>query len=1325
MEQESLQAINQAPSNQEETVREEVNKKVYLRFSTKNNGKSELNTVAIPQRGIYIDADLMSKETSLPVTTVSILIDSGSSRSLLSREVYERLPKEVKPQLRETVHCVKLADGSTQNCYGTVRIPVVIVGDITVIEFVVGDFSDMAILGMVDLQQLGFRLDFQSLTLWKGGLNIPVVDVRHNPLSRKVIVGESLVLPARKECIIKGHIMNRGQQESDIFKGTFMLENVQSLMREPGLVVGRTVHCTTDNWIPVVMYNPQDNPVVVTPKTVIGLLVPVEVSVSNKDTLESSTEPDIHLRKTELLEMEIPDFLRDVYERGKVHLDNNQSLEFKRCLYSYKDIFSQNDEDIGHTSLVEHTIDTGEAEPIRVPPRRLGPEQRKAADELIKGLLDRKLIEPSQSPWAAPIVMVKKKDGSFRLCLDYRVTVNRVSKLDGYPIPRIDSSLDCLANAKFFCSTDLSSGYWQIPMAARDKEKTAFCHQNGPSGGLYHWNVLPFGLNSAPATFQRMMDHMLSDLRYKSLLIYLDDICLFGVTFEQTLARLCEYFDRLRSANLKLKPSKCDFFQKEIKFLGHRVSEVGISTDPQKVEAVKDWPTPKTARQVKSFLGLASYYRRFINSFSTLAKPLTELTSCKRKFKWTEDCENSFQKLKECLISAPILGYPQEEGEFIVDTDASDVAVGGVLSQVQRQEDGTELEKVIAYGSRTLSPQEVNYCVTRRELLAIVHHLKLWKCYLLGRHFRVRTDHSSLKYLHRFKEPEGQLARWLDFLQTFDFEIVHRAGVAHGNADGLSRTEVCKKKSCYCRDLTEFSYDPPVVIETKVDKVDRMVQVDLDNEVVVRTTQVEFDWSPLEMSEAQKNDAEIDPVYQVVNVNSQVEWKNVSNTSVGTKLLLMERDRLVVREGLLYRKWEHNLGKGYWYQLVLPSPYREKALRLLHDNVTSGHLGVRKTYLKVRARFYWPSMREFIRRWVVTCDVCQQRKGPTKKPKGKMQEYLVGTPNERIAMDVMGPFSVTDNNNRWLLVIGDLFTRYSMAIPTPNLTAPTIAEAVVVNWVSLFGVPLEIHTDRAAYFEGSVFHDMCRLLGIHKTRTTAFRPQSDGFIERLNQTLNNMLNCVIQDNPFSWDILVKMCVLAYNSSAQESVGESPAMLMFGRELRLPIDVISPAVGDTGKYRNSSDYAQQLKVRLEQVFESARHCMKKATLKQQRCYNNRLKQNVFVPGSLVYLFNVVKGKSPKENYLKWKGPYVVTKKYSEAVYQIRRNSKSKPLVVNHDKLKPAHPRDDIDTSWIRKIPGNERQLSVVEAELDSEDELQSRPSRSCKAPDRLGEWYYGK
>ena len=315
-------------------------------------------------------------------------------------------------------------------------------------------------------------------------------------------------------------------------------------------------------------------------------------------------------------------------------------------------------------------------------------------------------------------------------------------------------------------------------MNADARDKSAF---STPSG-LYSWNVLPFGLCNAPSTFERLMECVLAGLRWEILLVYLDDVIVFGRTIAESVDRLRAVLDRFRAAGLKLKPSKCHLFQREVAYLGHVVSPEGIHTDPAKIEAVKDWPTPITQTQVRSFLGLASYYRRFIRGFAEIAGPLHRLTEKSAKFKWTSECEEAFQKLKEALISAPVLSYPQEEGQFVMDTDASAFAIGCVLSQVQDGE-----EKVVAYGSKSLSRPERNYCVTRRELLAIVVFLKKYRHYLGGRKVKVRTDHGSLRWLFNFKTPEGQLARWLEVLSSFDLEIEYRPGKRHQNADGLSR----------------------------------------------------------------------------------------------------------------------------------------------------------------------------------------------------------------------------------------------------------------------------------------------------------------------------------------------------------------------------------------------------------------------------------------------------------------------------------------------------------------------------------------------------------
>ena len=342
--------------------------------------------------------------------------------------------------------------------------------------------------------------------------------------------------------------------------------------------------------------------------------------------------------------------------------------------------------------------------------------------------------------------------------------------------------------------------YHQIPMREIDKEKTAF---GTPRGGLYQYKVMPFGLCNAPATFQRVIEQALCGLQWHITVLYLDDIIVYSRDFEEHLRNLSLVFDRLETTNLKLKANKCYFFQKEVKFLGHVVSEKGIMTDPDKTKAVREWRIPQSVTELRSFLGFVSYYRRFIKDFAQIAKCLHELTKKNVQWKWTAECDIAFQFLKFKLLSAPILGYPEVNGGlFILDTDASNEAIGAVLSQIQ---DGQE--KVIAYGSRTLSSAEKNYCVTRKEMLALVYFIKHFKHYLLGREFILRTDHGSLVWLHRFKEPDGQIARWLQQLAAFTFQIQHRPGKRHGNADGLTRMHLqdAQCKQCKFDENTKYS----------------------------------------------------------------------------------------------------------------------------------------------------------------------------------------------------------------------------------------------------------------------------------------------------------------------------------------------------------------------------------------------------------------------------------------------------------------------------------------------------------------------------------------
>ena len=467
--------------------------------------------------------------------------------------------------------------------------------------------------------------------------------------------------------------------------------------------------------------------------------------------------------------------LRDAATAG---LDAYQTQAVEHMLRDNKAVFSNDSGDLGKTDLVQHEIQTGDTKPIKQAPRRIPIHRRELVAELVAEMKTKGVIEDSSSPWASPIVLVQKKDGSLRFCVDYR-RLNAVTEKDAYPLPRIDDTIEAFSGAQWFSTLDLTSGFWQVGLTEEAKKKTAFCIP----GGLYQFKVLSFGLCNAPGTFERLMESVLAGLPWKTCLVYIDDVIIFSKTFEQHVADVEEVLERLGKAGMKLKAKKCEMFRPEVTFLGHVVGRDGVRTDTQKTEAVRKWTQPKDVSELRSFLGLCAYYRRFVERFAEKAAPLYQLTEKKNPFIWKAEQEAAFRELKDRLITSPILGYPQPEGRYILDTDASDTGLGAVLSQEQ---DGAE--RVIAYLSRSMSKEERRYCVTRKELLAVVFAAKKSRHYLLGKKFLLRTDHGSLTWLMNFKEPQGQVARWIEALSEFQFDIKHRPGRIHNNADALSRS---------------------------------------------------------------------------------------------------------------------------------------------------------------------------------------------------------------------------------------------------------------------------------------------------------------------------------------------------------------------------------------------------------------------------------------------------------------------------------------------------------------------------------------------------------
>lgn len=434
---------------------------------------------------------------------------------------------------------------------------------------------------------------------------------------------------------------------------------------------------------------------------------------------------------------------------------------------------------IGRTHLVEHVIKT-DSPPIKKPHYRMSPYVLKEVDQELKRLVDSDIIERSNSPWSSNIVLVPKKDGTKRVCVDFRA-VNKVSKKDSYPVPFVSDILDKLRDAKYLTSLDIKSAYWQVPLSEESKEITAF---TVPNRGLWQFKVMPMGLHNSGATWQRLLDRVLSVDLEPYVFCYLDDVIIVTESFEKHLEILDIVFDKLIKAGLTLNKEKCQFCRRELKYLGYVVNGNGLSVDPDKIKAILSIPTPKNQREVRSVLGMASWYRRFVPDYATILAPVTALLKRGTKFDWDEKCEEAWGKLKGFLTSAPVLSCPNFDLPFVVQTDASDFGLGAVLSQT----DVNGGEHVVAYLSRSLTKAERKYSVTEKECLAVIFAIEKLRPYIEGTRFTVVTDHYSLLWLHNLKDPMGRLARWAVRLQGFDFEVVHRKGKEHLVPDCLSRS---------------------------------------------------------------------------------------------------------------------------------------------------------------------------------------------------------------------------------------------------------------------------------------------------------------------------------------------------------------------------------------------------------------------------------------------------------------------------------------------------------------------------------------------------------
>ena len=928
--------------------------------------------------------------------------------------------------------------------------------------------------------------------------------------------------------------------------------------------------------------------------------------------------------------------LAPVLENVAQRVPVGQAQQATDVLLKFSDIFAANKKVMGYFAGVSHNIDVGGCAPLKQAPRRLPPHRLGEVDEMVAQMEEMGVIEPSSSPWASPIVLVKKKDGSTRFCIDYR-KLNDITKKDSYPLPKIDEIVTSLGGSQWFSSLDLQNGYWQVPLAPEAKEKTAFCTPQG----LWQFRVMPFGLCNAPATFQRAVESLFAaQRRAGTVRIYLDDVLICSPSFEQHLRDLDEVLSTVRRGGIKLNPKKCSFFKREVEYLGHVISAEGVAPNKDKTEAVAKWPVPTTAKQVQSFVSFCSYYRTFIPDYARMAEPLHRAQDASKGFVWTAECQAAFEAVKTALTTPPILAHPVPGAQYILDVDASGYAVGSVLSQNQQG-----VERVVAYYSKCLQKAERNYCVTRRELLSLIKALEHFLSYGLdsGERLIVRTDHASLTWLRNFRNPDGQLARWTNRLAPFNIELQYRSGKAHRNADGMSRRP-CLGQGCrFCE---------------RAEEKDGWNDDDGVEWAFGMSLETELDWKTL-----QGADSVLKQVVQWKMDGQRPPWEQVSPHSAKLKAYWAMFDAMVLREGILTRVFEKGEQQPI-YQVLVPAAAAQKVLEQCH---LSGHFGERRMVAQLRRHFYWVGMHRDVRVFVRSCDTCRQRRGIGERKRAPLQNYVVGVPFERVAIDVMGPLPRSAAGNKFIVVVVDYFTKWPEAFAVPDQKAETVAEGFVRHVVSRFGVPREIHTDQGTNFESNVFEEVLRILGITRTRTTPMHPQGNGLVERFNRTLWQLLAKLVGREQTQWDRHLPMALLAYRATEHATTGFSPAMLTLGRELTLPMTLLCGAVPQQVEVTN---YASQLAHRLDVAHQLARDRLLKAAAAVKKRYDARAAVPSINKGDQVWYFRPQRkvGVCPKLSS-PWVGPCLVTKKITDVVYRIRLPS-GKRCVVHADRLAPS-------------------------------------------------------
>jgi hypothetical protein len=1104
-----------------------------------------------------------------------VIIDSGAEATLVDSKVATQLGLTIQRDDQSPVRYVT-ANGEYLKTLGWSMIEVKI-GSYKFRQkcVVIGNLCSNILLGTDVLVNHGIILNYHNKTLTVGNSTIELLTLGEQTsfclsVSRRIEIRplgshvEWIHLPDnfKKSVLVQGEMLSHVKVTNGLF-------------------------AVSEGKVPVLLINQKRHPVVIEKDQNLGYaerikMVNVVKGSQQEKVVEKLNEKAI--RAVELVQID-------------KRLTKEQLETVKGIIDKYDHVFAKDKDDLGFNDDMKFEINTGEEKPIKSRAYRVPYSQKDNVNSMIDEMLNNKIISKSFSAWASPIVIVKKKDGTDRFCVDYR-KLNAITVKDNYPVPLIEETLDALRGSSYFTLLDLASGYWQMALDEKAKEKTAFISEKN----LFQFEVLPFGLSNAVSFFQRSMENILDGLSNSKA--YLDDVLTHSRNFEEHVIHLELVFKRLEEANLKVKPSKCLIASRETKFLGFDINIEGIRPCAEKFDAIKNYPAPTNQKKVKKFLGLASYYRKFIRNYSNIVDPINKLLKKGTKFIWSIECQESFEKIKEMLINPPILSFPDLNREFCLTTDASTSGLGAVLSQVM--EDG--IERVIGYASRSLSDAERNYSATELECLGVVWACNYFRHYLYGRKFTVWSDHNPLVYLDNAKNKHSKVTRWRLDLAEYNYVIKYKKGIKNTNADALSR-----------------------MYDTDVEKT---IQTKEINAVETRS----FTKFKESMISSQNEDAKLKTIIEGLK-----EGKKVPN--------------YVLKDGLLYR----SSNVKDCLRIVIPESGIEQVFMMCHDDMGGGHLGFKKTWPKVRDRFYWKTMYRDTYLWVKSCTPCAKRKSPEPARSNLKPINVAEEPWDMAGVDILGPLRETVNGNKYIVVFTDYLTRWPEAFAIKNREAKTIAKVFVNEIVSRHSAPKILLSDQGAEFMSNMVDSICEYLVVKKINTTAYHPACNGLTERMNATLCQILSNYTEENQTDWDEFIQIALFAYRSSIQETTLMTPFELLYNRQPRLPNDLESLRI------------KEPMTLDLKLKWLGAKKRIQKVNDTRKAKYDAKFKERKIEVGDNVRMEKLATkpGLKFKMRNDIWNGPFKVIGKLPNGDYKIDIGLKfRKPYIVHPDRLKLA-------------------------------------------------------